>query len=120
MPIYRSAKIVKIWSLKVALRDATGENDENGNEDVLVRDLHILCEINNGGEHNYVSPDQHVDTFFGNEENEGPKSDTDEPSDFTGSDILPSKGGDTVRGQVACRKRDHDGNPMVEETTGEP
>ena len=59
---------------KVARRDATGEKDENGNEDVLVRNRYILYEINEGDGHNYVSPGQHVNTFFGNEENEGPKS----------------------------------------------
>ena len=47
--------------------------------------------------HNYVVPDQHVDTFFGNEENEGSKRDTDETSGSLNPKILASKGGETVR-----------------------
>lgn len=107
-------------ALKVARRDTTGEKDENGNDDEIVRNRHVIYEINEGDEHNYVSPGQHVDTFFGNMENMGTEQDTDEPSDLTGTEILTSKGGETVRGKVAGRKRDHDGNPMMEESTGEP
>ena len=107
-------------AIKTARRDTTGEKDENGNDDEFVRNRHVIYEINEGDEHNYVSPGQHVDTFFGNEGRSGTEQDTDEPSDLTGTEILTSKGGETVRGKVAGRKRDHDGNPMVEESTGEP
>ena len=55
---------------------------------------------------------QHVNTFFGNdrnEENAGTGGDiTDEPSDLPGTKILTSNGGETIRGKVAGRKRDHE------------
>ena len=58
-------------------------------------------------------PDQHVDTFFGNEENEGSKRDTDETSGSSNPKTLASKGGETVPKRRQS-KRDNDDNPVLE------
>ena len=52
----------------MARRDPTGEKYENGNDDKFVRNRHVIYKINEGDEHNYVSPGQHANTFFNNEE----------------------------------------------------
>ena len=67
--------------------------------------------------HGFVSPGQHVDSFFNNEEE---SAEGKEQSDLTGAEILVSKGGETVRGKVVGRKRDHDRNPVVDSSNDEP
>ena len=37
-----------------------------------------------------------------------------------GAEILTAKGGETIRGKVVGRKRDHDGNPVVDPSNDEP
>ena len=50
-------------ALKVARRERMGDgNDEE------IRNWHTLYEINEGDLHGFVSPGQHVDSFFNNEE----------------------------------------------------
>ena len=96
----------------MARRERTGDGDD---EDI--RNWHTLYEINEGDLHGFVSPSQHVDSFFNNEEE---SAEGKEQSDLTGAEILISKGGETVRGKVVGRKRDHDRNPVVDSSNDEP
>ena len=85
--------------------------------DEEIRNRHTLYEINEGNLHGFVSPGQHVDTFYNNEED---SAEGKEESDLTGAEILTSKGGETVRGKVVGRKRNHDGNPVLDPSDDEP
>ena len=67
--------------------------------------------------HGFVSPSLHVDSFFKNEE-ESAKGKVE--SDLTGTEILISKGGETIRGKVVGHKRDHDRNHVVDPSNDEP
>ena len=49
--------------LKVAQRERMGDGDD---EDI--QNQHTLYEINEGDLHGFVSPSQHVDSFFNNED----------------------------------------------------
>ena len=99
-------------ALKVARRERTGDGDD---EDIRYR--HTLYAINEGDLHGFVSPGQHVDSFFNNE---GESAKGKVESDLMGTEILVSKGGDTVRSKVVGRKRDHDGNPVADSSNDEP
>ena len=99
-------------ALKVAQRERTGDGDD---EDV--RNQHTLYEINEGDLHGFVSPGQHVDTFYNNEEDSAKGK---EASDLMGTETLTSKGGETVCSKVVGCKRDHDGNPLVDPSNDEP
>ena len=99
-------------ALKVARRERTGDGD-----DEEIRNRHTLYEINEGDLHGFVSPGQHVDTFYNNEE-ESAKGKAE--SDLMGTEILTSKGGETIRGKVVGHKRNHDGNPVVDPSNDEP
>ena len=99
-------------ALKVAWRERMGDGDD---EDI--RNWHTLYEINEGDLHGFISPGKHVDSFYNNEEE---SAEGKEQSDLTGAEILVSKGGETVRGKVVGRKRDHDGNPVVDSSNDEP
>ena len=50
-------------ALKVARRERMGDGD-----DEEIRNRHTLYEINEGDLHGFVSPGQHVDSFYNNEE----------------------------------------------------
>ena len=80
-------------------------------DDEDIRNRQTLYEINEGDLHGFVSPSQHVDSFYNNE---GESAEGKEQSDLTGAEILISKRDETVRGKVVGRKRDHDGNPVVD------
>ena len=87
--------------LKVAHRERVGDGDDGE-----IHNWHTLHKINEGDLHGFVSPSQHVDSSFNNEEESAKGK---EQSDLTGAEILVSKGGETVRGKVVGHKRDHDG-----------
>ena len=57
-------------------------------DDEDIRNRHTLYEINEGNLHGFVSPCQHVDSFFNNEEE---SAEGKEQSDLTGAEILVSK-----------------------------
>ena len=99
-------------ALKVARRESRGDGDD---EDI--RNQHTLYEINEGDLQGFVSPSQHVDSFFNNEEESARGK---EKSDFTGTEVLTSKGGETIRSNVVGHKRNHDRNPMVDPSNDEP
>ena len=63
-------------ALKVARLERMGDWDD---EDI--RNRHTLYEINEGDLHGFVSPSQHVDSFFNNEEE---SAEGKEQSDLTG------------------------------------
>ena len=86
-------------------------------DDEEIQNQHSFYEISEGDLHGFISPSQHVDSFFNNEE-ESAKGKAE--SDLTGTEILTSKGGETVRGKVVGRKRNHDGNPVVDPSNNEP
>ena len=67
--------------------------------------------------HRFVSTGQHIDALYNNEDE---SAEGKEQSDLTGAAILTSKGGQTVRGKVVGRKRDHDGNPVVDPSNDVP
>ena len=83
----------------MARRERTDDGDD---EDIWNR--HTLYEINEGDLHGFVSPGQHVDSFFNNEE---ASSEGKEQSDIMGAEILVSKGGETVRGKVVAVSYTH-------------
>ena len=81
-PYNTGTDLYKHAAPKLARSDVTGEKDKNGDKELLLRSCRKLYEIKEGDDHHFVSPGQHVDTFFGNEKNEGRKIERDETSDL--------------------------------------
>ena len=74
--------------------ECTGDGDEEE-----IRNWHTLYEINDGDLHGFVSPGQHVDSFYNNKED---STEGKEGSDLTGAEILTSKRGETVCSKVVA------------------
>ena len=99
-------------ALKVARKYGSDDNDESVDGNVVNR--HTIYSITDT-DGDYVSPSQHVDTFYENE----PDPDEEPETDLTGVEVLTSKGGQTVRAKVKGRKRDCDGTPVAADSTDE-
>jgi hypothetical protein len=82
-------------ALKVARKIPTGTLTNKGEYDHETLNRHIVYDINEGTDHEFVDIGLNVSTFFNNEVEE----DADEQKDLTGAEVLTAKGGTTVRGK---------------------
>jgi hypothetical protein len=104
-------------ALKVARKIPTGTLDDKGDADYETLNRHVIYEINEGTAHDFVNTGLNVNTFYNNEVVTESES---EIKNLTGAEVLTSKGGTTVRGNVKGKKQqDPSGNQVAAKDSDE-